>query len=118
MPARLESTCKFIFQSGYLTSQLNISSIVAIKGKATETTIPPPKFIAYAFHCTRLPSSVAYHSLFLLSCLNSRYLTASCAFSQCLFLTEYMLSLTVICDDIYSNKVSVSCVKNCERDNN
>ena len=107
-PLNSNQPCKFIFQSGCSTSQLNISSTVPINGKPTESTIPLPKLIAYAFHHTCLPPSVAYHSLFLLSHLNLRYLTASCAFSQHLFSTRYMLSLTVICDDTYSNKVSVS----------
>ena len=69
-----------------------------------------PKFIAYAFHRTRLPLSVAYHSPFLLSRLKSKYPASSCAFSHRLFLTSYSLSLKVICDDTNSNKVSV-CLK-------
>ena len=88
------------------------SSIVPINRKPTESTIPLPKFIAYAFHCTHLPPSVAYHSLFLLSHLKSRYPVTSCAFGHHLFLTSYMLSLKVICNDTYSNKVSVFCSEN------
>src|ERR1700761_4785450 len=42
---------KFIFQSSCATSQLNISSTVPINRKPTESTVPLPKFIAYAFHC-------------------------------------------------------------------
>src|ERR1700761_2669049 len=33
---------------------------------------------------------------------------ASCAFGHRLFLTSYMISSKFICDDAYSNKVSVS----------
>lgn len=73
-------------------------------GKPTETTISLPRFIAYAFHRTRLPSSVAFHALFLLSRLKARYPAASCAYGHRLFLTSYMLSSKVICDDTYSNK--------------
>src|SRR6201996_7323665 len=117
-PPDSNQPCKFIFQSSCSTSQLNISPTVPINRKPTESTIPLPKFIAYAFHCTCLPPSVAYHSLFLLSRLKSRYLTALYAFSQLLFLTSYMLSLMAICDDTYSNKASVSCLKNRMRNNN
>jgi len=73
-------------------------------GKPTESTISLARFIAYGFHRTRLPSSVAYHALFLLSRLKARYPAASCAFGHRLFLTSYMLSSKVICDDTYSNK--------------
>ena len=35
--------------------------------KAYRVYHPSPQFIAYTFYCTRLPPSVTYHSLFLLS---------------------------------------------------
>jgi hypothetical protein len=73
--------------------------------KATESTVSLARFIAYAFHRTRLPSSVAYHSLLILARLKSRYPSASCAFGHRLFLTAFMISSKVICDDTYSNKV-------------
>ena len=38
--------------------------------------------------------------------------TASCAFGHCLFLTSYMLSSKVICDDTYLNKMSISYAEN------
>ena len=64
------------------------------------------------------PPSIAYCSLFLLSRLKSRYHATSCAFDHRLFLTSYMLSLKVICDNTYSNKVSASYNKNPPRDHN
>ena len=57
---------------------------------------------------TCLPLSLAYQSPFLLSRLKSRYPATSCTIGYCLFLTSYMLSSKVICDDTYANKVSVS----------
>ena len=64
--------------------------------------------IAYALHRTHLLPSVAYHTLFLLSRLKMRYPAASCAFGHRLFLTSYMLSSKIICNDAYLNKVSAS----------
>ena len=104
----MNQPCKFIFQCSCSTSQLNISSTVPINRKPTESTIPLPKSIAYAFHRTRLPLSVAYHSLCPLSRLKSRYPAASCAFGHCLFLTSYMVSSNTICDNAHLNKVSAS----------
>src|ERR1700761_9287212 len=57
------------------------------------------------------PSSPSCLPLFLLFRLKSRYPAASCAFGHRLLLTSYMLSSKVICDDTYSNKVSVSLKK-------
>jgi Cyclin, N-terminal domain len=85
---------------------------VAPNTKPTETTISLPRFIAYAFHRTRLPTSVAYHALFLLARLKARYPAASCAYGHRLFLTSYMLSSKVICDDTYSNKVCIDFISN------
>ena len=72
--------------------------------------------ITYAFHRTRLHPSVAYHCLFPLSRLKSRFPAASYTFGHRLFLTSYMLSSKVACDDTYSDKVSVS-YKNCLHNN-
>ena len=80
--------------------------------KAYGYTIALPKFVACAFHGTRLSPLVAYHSLFLLSRLKSKYPATSCTFGHRLLLTSYMLYSKVICDDTYSNKVSVSYAEN------
>src|SRR6201996_3612893 len=58
---------------------------------------PPPSL-------RHIPLSSNSHS-------KSRYSAASCAFGHRLFLTSYMLSSKVICDNTHSNKVSVSCLK-------
>ena len=64
--------------------------------------------ITYALHRTRLHPTGAYNCLFPLSRLKSRYPVASYAFGHRLFLTGYMLSSKVVCDDAHSNKASVS----------
>src|ERR1700761_5996643 len=79
---------------------MDCDNTVPISEKPTESTIPLPKFIAYAFHRNRLPPSVAYHSLFL-SRLKSRYPATSYAFSHRIFLTSCMVSSKVIYDDTY-----------------
>jgi hypothetical protein len=67
--------------------------------------IPLAKFIAHAFHRTRLPSTIAFHALHLLNRLKSCYPEANSAYGHRLFLTSYMLSAKIFCDGSFSIKV-------------
>lgn len=67
----------------------------------------PPRldhFIAYALHRTRLPESVTYASLFLLQRLKKRFPAAKGSSGHRLFISAFIVSSKVICDDTYSNK--------------
>lgn len=101
-------------QYPYYNSYNNYNNTVGpIQNMPTEKSIPLAKFIAYAFHRTRLPPAVAFHALVLLTRLKMRYPNASCAHGHRLFLTSYMLSSKVICDDTYSNKVRRPSLSSC-----
>ncbi|KZO90343.1 hypothetical protein CALVIDRAFT_395293 [Calocera viscosa TUFC12733] len=68
---------------------------------------PPPslaRFIAYALHRTRLPSSVTYSALFLLSRLKGRFPGARGSSGHRLWISAFMIASKVVCDDTYSNK--------------
>lgn len=60
-------------------------------------------FIAYALHRTRLNSSVTFCALFLLSRLMGRFPAARDSSSHCLFISAFMITSKVICDDTYLN---------------
>ncbi|KZT36389.1 hypothetical protein SISSUDRAFT_71074 [Sistotremastrum suecicum HHB10207 ss-3] len=74
------------------------------------TTGPPPPapllplFIAYSLHRTRLPSSVTFSALYLLSRLKRRFPSARGSSGHRLFISAFMIASKVICDDTYSNK--------------
>lgn len=74
---------------------------------AAGTPVPSPKlanFIAYAFHRTRLSSSVTFASLFLLQRLKARFPAARGSSGHRLFISAFMIASKVVCDDTYSNK--------------
>jgi hypothetical protein len=74
---------------------------------ATHPTAPAPRldlFIAYALHRTRLHESVTYAALYLLQRLKGRFPAARGSSGHRLFISAFMLSSKVICDDTYSNK--------------
>ncbi|EKM53413.1 uncharacterized protein PHACADRAFT_259782 [Phanerochaete carnosa HHB-10118-sp] len=68
---------------------------------------PAPRldlFIAYALHRTRLHESVTFAALYLLQRLKARFPAARGSSGHRLFISAFMLSSKVICDDTYSNK--------------
>ncbi|EJT96746.1 hypothetical protein DACRYDRAFT_25558 [Dacryopinax primogenitus] len=77
--------------------------------QATTTDPPQPvpslaRFIAYALHRTRLPPSVTYSALFLLSRLKGRFPGARGSSGHRLWISAFMIASKVVCDDTYSNK--------------
>lgn len=62
------------------------------------------KFIAYALHRTRLPGSVTFSALFLLSRLKGRFPGARGSSGHRLWISAFMIASKVVCDDTYSNK--------------
>jgi hypothetical protein len=63
-----------------------------------------PYFIAYALHRTKLHSSVMFAALVLLHRLKARFPSARGSSGHRLFISAYMISSKVMCDDTYSNK--------------
>ncbi|WVF71473.1 hypothetical protein IAT40_006279 [Kwoniella sp. CBS 6097] len=74
---------------------------------ATAPGAPTPTlahFVAYALHRTRLPSIVTFAALLLLQRLKKRYPAARGSSGHRLFISAFMISSKVICDDTYSNQ--------------
>ena len=63
-----------------------------------------PFFIAYALHRTKLHQSVMFASLILLQRLKARFPSARGSSGHRLFISAFMISSKVMCDDTYSNK--------------
>ncbi|KAF9565604.1 hypothetical protein CPC08DRAFT_704591 [Agrocybe pediades] len=63
-----------------------------------------PYFIAYALHRTKLHPAVTFAALVLLQRLKARFPTARGSSGHRLFISAYMISSKVMCDDTYSNK--------------
>ncbi|KAF8911483.1 hypothetical protein CPB84DRAFT_1761932 [Gymnopilus junonius] len=63
-----------------------------------------PYFIAYALHRTKLHSAVTFAALVLLQRLKARFPSARGSSGHRLFISAYMISSKVMCDDTYSNK--------------
>ena len=63
-----------------------------------------PYFIAYTLHRTKLHSSVTSVAPVLLQYLKARFPTACGSSGHCLFLSAFMITSKVMCDDTYSNK--------------
>jgi hypothetical protein len=63
-----------------------------------------PFFIAYALHRTKLHPSVMFASLILLQRLKARFPSARGSSGHRLFISAFMISSKVMCDDTYSNK--------------
>ncbi|KAF9047404.1 hypothetical protein BJ165DRAFT_1403129 [Panaeolus papilionaceus] len=63
-----------------------------------------PYFIAYALHRTKLHPSVTFAALVLLQRLKARFPSAKGSSGHRLFISAYMISSKVMCDDTYSNK--------------
>ncbi|RXK35021.1 alternative cyclin Pcl12 [Tremella mesenterica] len=61
-------------------------------------------FVAYALHRTRLPSVVTFAALLLLQRLKTRFPAARGSSGHRLFISAFMISSKVICDDTYSNQ--------------
>jgi len=75
---------------------------------APPSTTPTPQsdhFIA-ALHQTRLyeHEPVTFAALYLLQCLKARFPTAKGSSGHCLFISAFMLSSKIICDNTYSKK--------------
>lgn len=90
-----------------LTEQ--ITSLFACPNIPTPTTSGSPTptlahFVAYALHRTRLPSIVTFASLLLLQRLKTRFPAARGSSGHRLFISAFMISSKVICDDTYSNQ--------------
>jgi hypothetical protein len=60
--------------------------------------------IVYTLHRTRLHKSVTFATLYLLQHLKARSPAARGSSGHRLFISAFMLSSKVICDDTYSNK--------------
>jgi hypothetical protein len=63
-----------------------------------------PFFIAYALHRTKLHPAVTFAALVLLHRLKARFPSARGSSGHRLFISAYMISSKVMCDDTYSNK--------------
>lgn len=63
-----------------------------------------PYFIAYALHRTKLHPAVTFSALVLLQRLKARFPSARGSSGHRLFITAFMISSKVMCDDTYSNK--------------
>jgi hypothetical protein len=63
-----------------------------------------PYFIAYALHRTKLHQSVMFAALILLQRLKARFPSARGSSGHRLFISAFMISSKVMCDDTYSNK--------------
>ncbi|KAF9485996.1 hypothetical protein BDN70DRAFT_870484 [Pholiota conissans] len=63
-----------------------------------------PFFIAYALHRTKLHPAVTFAALVLLQRLKARFPSARGSSGHRLFISAYMISSKVMCDDTYSNK--------------
>lgn len=63
-----------------------------------------PYFIAYALHRTKLHAAVTFAALVLLQRLKARFPSARGSSGHRLFISAYMISSKVMCDDTYSNK--------------
>ncbi|CAA7260527.1 unnamed protein product [Cyclocybe aegerita] len=63
-----------------------------------------PYFIAYALHRTKLHNAVTFAALVLLQRLKARFPSARGSSGHRLFISAYMISSKVMCDDTYSNK--------------
>ncbi|KAF8161279.1 hypothetical protein B0H34DRAFT_373641 [Crassisporium funariophilum] len=63
-----------------------------------------PYFIAYALHRTKLHEAVTFAALVLLQRLKARFPSARGSSGHRLFISAYMISSKVMCDDTYSNK--------------
>ena len=61
-------------------------------------------FIAYALHYTWLHASVTFAALYLLQRLEARFPAAKGSSGHWLFISAFMLTSKIICDDTYSNK--------------
>jgi hypothetical protein len=71
---------------------------------STQSQAKLPYFIAYALHRTKLHPTVTFLALFLLQRLKARFPSARGSSGHKLFISAYMISSKVICDDTYSNK--------------
>ena len=74
---------------------------------ATAPGAPTPTlahFVAYALHRTRLPSIVTFAALLLLQRLKVKFPAARGSSGHRLFISAFMISSKVICDDTYSNQ--------------
>ncbi|TFK44893.1 hypothetical protein BDQ12DRAFT_673770 [Crucibulum laeve] len=71
---------------------------------STQSQQKLPYFIAYALHRTKLHASVTFAALMLLNRLKNRFPTARGSSGHRLFISAFMISSKVICDDTYSNK--------------
>ncbi|KAF9529701.1 hypothetical protein CPB83DRAFT_852012 [Crepidotus variabilis] len=63
-----------------------------------------PYFVAYALHRTKLHPAVTFAALVLLQRLKARFPSARGSSGHRLFISAYMISSKVMCDDTYSNK--------------
>ncbi|KAJ3972998.1 hypothetical protein EV361DRAFT_867271 [Lentinula raphanica] len=63
-----------------------------------------PYYIAYAIYRTKLPECVVFSALALLQRLKSRFPSAKGSSGHRLFISAFMISSKVMCDDTYSNK--------------
>jgi hypothetical protein len=72
---------------------------------STTQTLRLDHFIAYALHRTQLHSSMTFATLYLLQRLKARLPAAKGSSGHRLFISAFMLSSKIICDDTYSNKL-------------
>jgi Cyclin, N-terminal domain len=72
---------------------------------STIQTLRLDHFIAYALHCTQLHSSVTFATLYLLQRLKACLPAAKGSSGHHLFISAFMLSSKIICDDTYTNKL-------------
>ncbi|PPQ87435.1 hypothetical protein CVT25_008171 [Psilocybe cyanescens] len=71
---------------------------------ASQAQAKLPYFIAYALHRTKLHAAVTFAALVLLQRLKARFPSARGSSGHRLFISAYMISSKVMCDDTYSNK--------------
>jgi hypothetical protein len=106
----LRAICKFVLLCISATmTKCQITSLFQCPNIPTATApgAPTPTlahFVAYALHRTRLPSIVTFAALLLLQRLKVKFPAARGSSGHRLFISAFMISSKVICDDTYSNQ--------------
>ncbi|KAL4400433.1 cyclin-dependent protein serine/threonine kinase regulator [Malassezia pachydermatis] len=97
----IAETAERFLMNLFACSQDSVSATIETK---PEGTLRLSYFIAYALYRTRLPMTVMYSALCLLKRLKTRYPVARGSSGHRLFISAFMLSCKMICDDSYNNK--------------
>jgi len=97
----------FVWPSLLCFHVLHQSHPVVLPPPALPSTTPTPQldhFIAYTLHQMQLHQSVTFAALYLLQCLKAQFPAAKGSSGHQLFISAFMLSSKIICNNTYSNK--------------